>query len=127
MPVKCALDIQTGWCLATTPWHPGGDLLELPAGQRTQQDQERVGSIMRRLGFERKLRRVRGHPVRCYVREGNSRATDPETARTPRNSAGSRTAGIGHLRCGGWVGVQAVSSEPVSAEFPVEQGKNREF
>ncbi len=26
-----------------------------------------------------------------------------------------------------WLAVQAVSSEPVSPEFPVKQGKNREF
>ncbi len=26
-----------------------------------------------------------------------------------------------------WMAVQGVSSEPVSAEFPVKQGKNREF
>ncbi len=26
-----------------------------------------------------------------------------------------------------WMAVQGVSSEPVSADFPVKQGKNREF
>ena len=38
------------------------------AGMRTQDDMERLGDAMRRLGFDRKQRRFGGNPEHCYVR-----------------------------------------------------------
>ncbi len=46
---------------------------------------------------------------------------------TPRNCGVSAACVHGPRFAGKRVVVQAVSSEPVSAEFPVIQGKNREF
>ncbi len=46
---------------------------------------------------------------------------------TPRNRGASAACIHGPRFAGKWVVVQAVSSEPVSADFPVIQGKNREF
>jgi hypothetical protein len=39
-----------------------------PSGMRTQDDNERLGDALRRLGFERKQRRFGGNPEWCYVR-----------------------------------------------------------
>jgi hypothetical protein len=39
-----------------------------PRGMRTQDDNERLGDALRRLGFERKQRRFGGNPEWCYVR-----------------------------------------------------------
>jgi hypothetical protein len=39
-----------------------------PSGMRTQDDNERLGDALRRLGFERKQRRFGGNQEWCYVR-----------------------------------------------------------
>jgi hypothetical protein len=43
------------------------DMLNLPREKREQYHQERVGAVMRRLGFERRKRRIDGRSRWCYV------------------------------------------------------------
>lgn len=48
------------------------------AGMRTQDDMERLGDAMRRLGFDRKQRRFGGNPEWCYVRGDGALRIVPE-------------------------------------------------
>ena len=48
------------------------------AGMRTQDDMERLGDAMRRLGFDRKQRRFGGNPEHCYVRGDGALRIVPE-------------------------------------------------
>ena len=48
------------------------------AGMRTQDDMERLGDAMRRLGFDRKQRRFGGNPEWCYVRGDGEMRIVPE-------------------------------------------------
>jgi predicted P-loop ATPase len=63
-------------------------LLERPAGQRTQNDNDRLGTVMRRLGYERKKLRIEGEPRWCYARGTDEERKDrihalPETEPRP--------------------------------------------
>lgn len=48
-----------------------------PGGQRTQDDNARLGDAMRRLGFERTQRRFGGKPEYCYLRGDGARRIVP--------------------------------------------------
>lgn len=55
---------QTGKIPISEIW----GLLDLDAGRRTQEQNKRLGAVMRRLNFERKKLRCGGPVVWCYVR-----------------------------------------------------------
>ena len=54
-------------------------------------------------------------------------ARRPSGPRTAANRAGSSNPAVFFCDIKDLLAVQGVPSEPVSAEFPVKQGKNREF
>ena len=65
---------MAGKLRATDAWRIVGRV----AGMRTQDDMERLGDAMRRLGFDRKQRRFGGNPEHCYVRGDGSLRIVPE-------------------------------------------------
>ena len=65
---------MAGKLRATDAWRIVGRV----AGMRTQDDMERLGEAMRRLGFDRKQRRFGGNPEHCYVRGDGSLRIVPE-------------------------------------------------
>ena len=52
-------------------------IIEKPSGQRTQDDNARLGDAMKRLGFDRKQRRFGGNPEYCYVRGVHAQRITP--------------------------------------------------
>ncbi len=65
---------MAGKLRATDAWRIVGRV----AGMRTQDDMERLGDAMRRLGFDRKQRRFGGNPEHCYVRGDGALRIVPE-------------------------------------------------
>ncbi|WFU64841.1 VapE domain-containing protein [Bradyrhizobium brasilense] len=59
-------------------------ILGLLPGQRTQQNQNEIGTSLRKLGWERKRQRVNGVPTWCYVK-GGRRLIEVKRSAPPEN------------------------------------------
>jgi len=53
------------------------DLVGVPGGRQTQNDNQRLGDAMRELGWERKRLRIDGKPTWCYVRGTDHQRSTP--------------------------------------------------
>jgi predicted P-loop ATPase len=62
--IAIVLGDMTGKILNADAWTVVG----LEAGRQTQDHNERLGTAMRHLGFERRKRRIEGEPENCYIR-----------------------------------------------------------
>ena len=79
------------------------------------------------IGRERKCLRSRGQRRKTSFSRSRSRGGPAQGPRTAANRTGSSNPALFFCDIKDLLAVQGVSSEPVSPEFPVKQGKNREF